>query len=64
LASLVNDAIVGLLAWLLLQAPIVLFSRESLWRAAATGATAALLEGARLFPWREWWERRRLRRLR
>ena len=64
LASLVNDAIVAALAWLLLQAPIVLFSREALWRAAATGATGALLEGTRLFPWREWWERRRLRRLR
>ena len=63
-ASLANDAIVGLLARLLLQAPIVLFSREALWRAAATGATGALVETARLFPWREWWERRRLRRLR
>jgi rod shape-determining protein MreD len=63
-ASLLNDVIVALLARLLLQAPIVLFSREALWRAAATGATGALLETARLFPWREWWERRRLRRLR
>ena len=63
-ASLANDAIVALLAALLLQAPIVLFSREAIWRAAATGATAALLEAARLFPWREWWEKRQLRRLR
>ena len=63
-ASLVNDILVAVLAALLLQAPIVLFSREALWRAAATGATAALLEAARLFPWREWWEKRQLRRLR
>jgi rod shape-determining protein MreD len=64
LASLANDAIVALLASLLLQAPIVLFSREALWRAASTGATGALLEAARLFPWREWWDKRRLRKLR
>lgn len=63
-ACLLNDIIVALLASLLLQAPIVLFSREALWRAAATGATGAVLETARLIPWREWWERRRLRRLR
>ncbi|HYK43047.1 MAG TPA: rod shape-determining protein MreD [Thermoanaerobaculia bacterium] len=63
-ASLANDAIVAVLASLLLQAPIVLLSRESLWRAAATGATAALLEAARRFAWRDWWEKRRLRRLR
>lgn len=64
IASLANDAIVGLLGSLLLQAPVVLFSRESLWRAVATGVTGAVLEGARTFPWREWWEKRRLRRLR
>ena len=64
LASLANDLIVGVLAALLLQAPIVLVSRESLWRATATGATGGLLEAARIFPWRQWWERRQLRRLR
>lgn len=63
-ASLANDAIVAVLASLLLQAPIVLFSRDALWRAVATGATAALLEAGRRFPWRDWWEKRRLRRLR
>lgn len=63
-ASLVNDAIVAVLAALLLQAPIVLLSRESLWRAAATGATGSLLEAARVFPWRQWWQNRRLRKLR
>jgi rod shape-determining protein MreD len=63
-ASLANDAIVGILASLLLQAPLVLFSREALWRAVATGLTGAIFEAARTFPWREWWERRRLRRLR
>lgn len=63
-ASLANDAIVGLLSSLLLQAPLVLFSREALWRAVATGATGALLEAARTFPWKDWWEKRRLRRLR
>ena len=63
-ASLANDAIVGLLSSLLLQAPLVLFSREALWRAVATGATGALLEAARVFPWKDWWEKRRLRRLR
>lgn len=63
-ASLANDAIVGLLSSLLLQAPLVLFSREALWRAVATGVTGALLEAARVFPWKEWWEKRRLRRLR
>jgi len=55
---------VAVLGALLLQAPIVLFSREALWRAVATGASGGVLEAARLFPWREWWERRRLRRLR
>jgi rod shape-determining protein MreD len=63
-ASLANDAIVGALASLLLQVPFVLFSREALWRAAATGCTGAIFEAARTFPWREWWEKRRLRRLR
>lgn len=63
-ASLVNDAIVALLASLLLQAPVVLGSFDSLARAAATGAAAAILEAAWRFPWREWREKRRLRRLR
>jgi rod shape-determining protein MreD len=63
-ASLANDAIVAVLAALLLQAPVVLFSRESLWRAAATGTTGGLLEAARVFPWRQWWQSRRLRKLR
>ena len=63
-ASLVNDAIVALLSLLLLRSPLVLFSREDLWRAAATGITGGLLEAARVFPWREWWKRRLLRRLR
>lgn len=63
-ASLANDAIVGLLSSLLLQAPLVLFTREALWRAVATGVTGAVLEAARTFGWREWWEKRRLRRLR
>ena len=60
-ASLVNDLIVAILAALLLQAPIVLFSREAIWRALATGGA---LEAAALFPWRQWWEKRKLRRLR
>jgi len=64
LASLVNDGIVALLALLLLRAPLVLFSRDAFWRAVATGATAGLLEAARKFPWRDWWKRRILRRLR
>jgi rod shape-determining protein MreD len=64
IASLANDAIVALLARLLLQAPIVLGSREAVWRAVATGVTGALLEAAWRFPWREWREKRRLRRLR
>jgi len=63
-ASIANDVIVGLLSYLLLQAPLVLFSREALWRAVATGVTGAVLEAARTFGWREWWEKRRLRRLR
>jgi rod shape-determining protein MreD len=64
LASLANDAIVAVLASVLMQVPIVLLSSDSLWRAAATGITAGALEAAARFPWREWWERRRLRRLR
>jgi len=63
-ASLVNDAIVAMLSLLLLRAPPVLFSREALWRAAATGITGGILEAARVFPWRDWWKRRLLRRLR
>ena len=63
-ASLLNDLIVAVLAALLLQAPIVLFSRDVIWRAAATGATAGVLEAAVQFPWRQWWEKRKLRRLR
>jgi rod shape-determining protein MreD len=62
LSSLANDAIVAALAWLLLKAPVVLFSRSALWRAAATGATAAMLEAAWNFPWREWWEKRQMGR--
>lgn len=64
LASLANDAIVSLLSLLLLRAPLVLLSRESLWRAVATGVTAGLLEAARNFPWREWWKNRVHGRLR
>ncbi len=63
-ASLVNDCVVALLSLALLRAPLVLFSRESLWRAAATGVTGGVLETASKFPWREWWKRRMLRRLR
>jgi rod shape-determining protein MreD len=63
-ASLANDAVVALLSLLLLRAPLVLFSPDSLWRAAVTGVTGGLLEAARVFGWRDWWERRRLRRLR
>lgn len=64
LCSLANDAVVALLRSLLLDSPIVLGTPNSLWRAAATGATAGALEAAWSFPWREWRERRRLRRLR
>ncbi|MEO8431687.1 MAG: rod shape-determining protein MreD [Acidobacteriota bacterium] len=63
-ASLVNDVIVSALASLLLQAPVVLFSRDGIWRAVATGVTGAILEAVRTFHWTEWWEKRRLRRLR
>ena len=63
-ASFGNDLIVGLLGALLLQSPIVAASSESLARAGATGLAAALLYAGQRFPWREWWEKRRLRRLR
>lgn len=63
-ASLANEAIVAVLSGLLLQSPIVLVSRDALWRAAATGIAGGALEAAWGFPWREWWLRRRLRRLR
>lgn len=63
-ASLVNDLIVGVLGALLLQAPIVLASPEALGRAATTGLTGSLLYAGERFPWREWWEKRRLRKLR
>jgi rod shape-determining protein MreD len=63
-ASLANEAIVALLAALLAQAPVVIFTRGAFWRAAATGIAGGALESAWSFPWREWWQRRRLRRLR
>ena len=63
-ASLANEAIVALLSALLAQAPIVLISREAVWRAVATGITGGALEAAWNFAWRDWWKRRRLRRLR
>jgi rod shape-determining protein MreD len=63
-ASIANEAIVALLAALLAQAPVVIFTRGALWRAAATGIAGGALESAWNFPWREWWQRRRLRRLR
>jgi len=63
-SSLANDVIVAVLALLLQGVPVVLFSRDALWRATATGATAAMLEAAWNFPWRQWWERRQLRRRR
>jgi rod shape-determining protein MreD len=63
-ASLANEAIVGLLSALLSQSPIVLVSRDAFWRAAATGVAGGAFESAWNFPWREWWQRRRLRRLR
>jgi rod shape-determining protein MreD len=64
LCSLANDAIVAVLRSLLLESPIVLWTPYALWRAVATGATAGALEAAWSFPWGEWRERRRLRRLR
>ncbi len=63
-ASLANEAIVALLGALLLQSPIVVISSDALWRALATGFAGAALEAAWGFPWRDWWKRRRLRRLR
>jgi hypothetical protein len=63
-ASLANEAIVALLGALLLQSPIVVLTSDAVWRALATGIAGAALEAARAFPWREWWKRRRLRRLR
>lgn len=63
-ASLANEAIVAMLSALLLQAPIVVVSRDALWRAAATGVAGGALEAAWGFPWRDWWKRRQLRRLR
>jgi rod shape-determining protein MreD len=63
-ASLANEAIVALLSALLAQAPIVILSRDALWRAAATGVAGGALEAAWNFPWRDWWKRRQLRRLR
>ncbi|MGH9400389.1 MAG: rod shape-determining protein MreD [Thermoanaerobaculia bacterium] len=64
MASLANDLIVGVLGALLLQAPIVLASTEALERAVATGLAASLLYAAQRFPWREWWHKRQLRKLR
>jgi rod shape-determining protein MreD len=63
-ASIANEAIVALLSALLAQAPVVIVTRGALWRAAATGLAGGALESAWNFPWREWWQRRRLRRLR
>ena len=63
-ASLANEAIVALLSLLLLQSPVVIVSKDALWRAAATGITGGALEAAWDFPWGDWWKRRRLRRLR
>jgi rod shape-determining protein MreD len=63
-ASLANEAIVALLSALLLQSPIVIVSKEALWRAAATGVAGGALEAAWAFSWGDWWKRRRLRRLR
>ena len=64
LSSLANDAIVAILAYLLLQQPVVLGSFDSLVRGAATGVTGGMLEAAWRFPWHEWWEKRRPRKLR
>lgn len=63
-ASIANEAIVALLAALLAQSPVVIFTRDAFWRAAATGIAGGALESAWNFPWRDWWQRRRLRRLR
>ncbi len=63
-ASLANEAIVALLSALLAQAPLVVVTRDAVWRAVATGIAGGALESAWNFPWRDWWQRRRLRRLR
>jgi rod shape-determining protein MreD len=63
-ASIANEAIVALLAALLAQSPVVIFTRDAFWRAAATGIAGGALESAWNFPWGDWWQRRRLRRLR
>jgi rod shape-determining protein MreD len=63
-ASLFDDAVVALLSMLLLGSPLVLFSREAVWRAIATGITGGFVEAARVFPWKDWWKSRLLRRLR
>jgi rod shape-determining protein MreD len=63
-ASLANEAIVAVLSGLLLHAPIVILTRAAIARAVATGIAGAALEAAWVFPWAEWWKRRRLRRLR
>jgi hypothetical protein len=63
-ASIANEAIVALLSALLAQSPLVIITRDALWRAAVTGLAGGALESAWEFPWREWWTRRRLRRLR
>jgi rod shape-determining protein MreD len=63
-ASLANEAIVAVLSGLLLHAPIVILTRAAIARAVATGIAGGALEAAWVFPWREWWTRRRLRRLR
>ena len=49
---------------LLAQSPLVIITKDALWRAAVTGLAGGALESAWEFPWREWWTRRRLRRLR
>jgi rod shape-determining protein MreD len=63
-ASIANEAIVALLSALLAQSPLVIVTRDALWRAAVTGLAGGALESAWEFPWRDWWTRRRLRRLR
>jgi len=63
-ASIANEAIVALLSALLAQAPLVIVTPDALWRALATGIAGGALESAFRFPWGDWWQRRRLRRLR
>jgi len=63
-ASIANEAIVALLSALLAQSPLVIITKDALWRAAVTGLAGGALESAWELPWREWWTRRRLRRLR